>query len=117
MSLTKAHVLNWAVRDGSSREMFLRMEKGDRQLEDVPVRFDPPFNRAVDFAAAEGLVFLDKKTTGLIVALTTAGWKLARELEEHEDSLRTERAFFEQVRRIPERKIQELLSWETDLWL
>jgi hypothetical protein len=115
MSLTKAHVLNWAVRDDSSREVFLRMEKGDRQLEDVPVRFDPSFNRAVDFAAAEGLVSLDKKTTGLIVELSTSGWKLAQELEEHEDCLRTERAFFGQVRRIPEHKIQELLNWETDL--
>lgn len=108
-------MLNWAVRDDSSREVFLRMEKGDRQLEDVPVRFDPSFNRAVDFAAAEGLVSLDKKTTGLIVELSTSGWKLAQELEEHEDCLRTERTFFGQVRRIPEHKIQELLNWETDL--
>jgi hypothetical protein len=47
MSLKKAHVLNWAVRDDSSRELFLRMMEGDRRLEDIPVRFDPSFNRAL----------------------------------------------------------------------
>jgi hypothetical protein len=63
----------------------------------------------------EGLVSLDKKTTGLIVELSASGWKLAQELDEHEDCLRTERAFFGQARRIPEHKIQELLNGETDL--
>src|SRR5712691_3434873 len=56
MSLKKAHVLNWAVRDELSREQFLRMINGDRRLEDVLVRFDPAFNRALDLAAGSGLV-------------------------------------------------------------
>lgn len=115
MSLKKAHVLNWAVRDDSSRELFLRMMEGDRRLEDIPVRFDPSFNRALDFAAAEGLVSLDKKTTGLIIELLPVGWKLAQQLEEHEDCLKTERGFFQTIRRVPENRIQELLDWETDL--
>lgn len=115
MSLTKAHVLNWAVRDQASRRMFLRMMSGDRRLEDVPVRFDPSFNRALDFAAAENLVSLNRKTTGLIIELLPDGWKLAKELEAHEDCLNVERDFFEQVRRVPEYKIQDLLNWETDL--
>ena len=61
MSLKKAHVVNWAVRDQSTRDTFLRMISGNRQLEDVVVRFDPAFNRALDLAAGEGLVTMEKK--------------------------------------------------------
>ena len=89
----KAHVLNWAVRDNGTRETFVRMLNGDRRLEDVPVRFDPSFNRALDFAAAEKLVSLERKTTGLIIELLPEGWKLAKELEQHEDCLKVERGF------------------------
>jgi len=115
MSLKKAHVLNWAVRDDSSRELFLRMMEGDRRLEDIPVRFDPSFNRALDFAAAERLISLDKKTTGLIIELLAGGRELASQLEQNNDCLSDERTFFETIRRVPENKIQELLNWETDL--
>src|ERR1051325_2039523 len=102
MSLTKAHVLNWAVRDETTRQTFVRMLAGDRRLEDVPVRFDPSFNRALDFAAAEKLVSFDRKTTGLIIELLPEGWKLAEELEGHEDCLNAERDFFNQIRRVSE---------------
>lgn len=115
MSLKKAHVLNWAVRDEFSRAKFLRMMEGDRRLEDIPVRFDPAFNRALDFAAAEGLVSLDKKTTGLIIELLPAGRELVEVLENYEDCLVSERAFFEKVKRVSEGRIQQLLDWETDL--
>jgi hypothetical protein len=115
MSLKKAHVLNWAVRDHSSRTLFLRMMEGDRRLEDVPVRFDPSFNRALDYAAAERLVSLDKKTTGLIIGLLPAGLDLVRDLEKHEDCLISERAFFDAIGRVSQERIQELLDWETDL--
>jgi hypothetical protein len=115
MSLTKAHVLNWAVRDEASRDMFLRMMRGDRRLEDVPVRFDPSFNRALDFAAAEKLVSLDRKTTGLIIELLPEGWKLAQQLDGDDECLKAERTFFEQIRRVSENRIHELLNWETAL--
>jgi len=115
MSLKKAHVLNWAARDDSSRELFLRMMEGDRRLEDIPVRFDPSFNRALHFAAAERLVSLNKKTTGLIIELLPQGVKLAEQLEKHEDCLRAERSFFQTIRRVSEDRIKDLLDWEADL--
>lgn len=115
MSLKKAHVVNWAVRDESTRETFLRMISGDRQLEDIVVRFDPAFNRALDLAAGEGLISMEKKTTGLIIELLEAGRQLAATLEEHADCLTVEREFFETVRKISEDKIEELLEWEAKL--
>lgn len=112
MSLKKAHVVNWAVRDEFTRETFLRMISGDRQLEDIVVRFDPAFNRALDLAAGEGLISMEKKTTGLIIKLLEAGRQLSATLEEHADCLNVEREFFETVRKISEDKIEELLEWE-----
>lgn len=114
MSLKKAHVLNWAARDDFSREQFLRMISGDRRLEDVPVRFDPAFNRALDLAAGDGLVALERKTTGLIIQLLQPGYRLAEQLEEHKDCLVLERAFFETIKKISEDRIRELLDWETE---
>jgi len=114
MSLKKAHVLNWAVRDDSSRKQFLRMIEGNRHLDDVPVRFDPAFNRALDFAAGEGLVALEQKTTGLIIQLLPAGLQLVEELDKHRDCLASERAFFETIKRVSEERIRDLLDWETD---
>ena len=113
MTLKKAHVVNWAVRDQSTRETFLRMMSGNRQLEDVVVRFDPAFNRALDFAAGEKLVSMEKKTTGLVIELLDAGRKLGEVLEKFDDCLKHEREFFETVKKIPEAKIEELLEWET----
>ena len=114
MTLKKAHVVNWAVRDQASRETFLRMIKGDRQMEDVVVRFDPAFNRALDFAVGERLVALEKKSTGLVIELLPKGRDLVDAIEEHEDCLQAERAFFTEIKKIPEHKIEELLEWGTD---
>jgi len=114
MSLRKAHVLNWAVRDSFSRDQFLRMINGNRRLEDVAVRFDPAFNRALDLAAGDRLVSLERKTTGLIIQLLPAGYRLAEDLEKHKDCLVSERAFFETIKKVSEERIRELLDWETD---
>jgi hypothetical protein len=115
MTLKKAHVVNWAVRDEATRETFLRMISGNRQLEDIVVRFDPAFNRALDLAAGEDLVSMEKKTTGLIIELLEAGRRLAATLDEHIDCLKVEREFFEAVRKISENKIEELLEWEAKI--
>jgi hypothetical protein len=114
MSLKKAHVVNWAVREKASRETFLRMMKGERQTEDVLVRFDPAFNRALDFAVGERLASLEKKSTGLIIELLPAGKELAKNIEEHEDCLKEERDFFDMVKKVPQEQIEELLEWGID---
>jgi hypothetical protein len=114
MSLKKAHVLNWAVRGPESREALLRMLRGELELEDVVVRFDPAFNRALDFAVGERLVALDKKSTGLIIQILPAGRKLVATVEEHSECMAVERAFFEAAKKVPQHKIEELLGWATN---
>jgi hypothetical protein len=90
------------------------MMKGERQTEDVLVRFDPAFNRALDFAVGERLASLEKKSTGLVIELLPAGRELAKDIEEHEDCLKEERDFFDMIKRVPQEKIEELLEWGTD---
>jgi hypothetical protein len=114
MSLKKALVLNWGVRTGETRATLLRMIEGPRRLEDIPVRFDPALNRALDYAAAEGLVDILAKTTGSVISIRPAGKRLADLIYRAEDCMETEKTFFNLVRgRMPENKVKELLDWES----
>lgn len=114
MTLKKAHVVNWAVREKTSRDTLLRVIKGEPQTEDVIVRFDPAFNRALDFAVGERITALEKKSTGLVIELLPAGKKMAEEIEKHDDCLNEEKAFFDTIKKIPQDKIEQLLEWGTD---
>jgi len=116
MSLKKAHILNWAVLTNETRNTLVRMVDGDRQLSDVPVRFDPALNRALDFARAEGLIHIDKTTKGSVVILHSKGEELARTIYDETDCLDIEKGFFDLLRKkLPEDKVEELLDWETTL--
>lgn len=114
MSVKKAHLLNWAVLSLETRRTLLRMLEGTRQLTDIPVRFDPALNRALDFSRAEALLYIEEKTTGSIVRLLPKGEELAKGLYREPDCLETEKAFFNLLRgKLSEEKVAELLTWET----
>lgn len=116
MSLKKAHLLDWAVRTATARGTLSRMVQGQRELSDVPVRFDPALNRALDFARGEKLVHIDKKTTGSLIRLLPAGELMAENIYKEPDCLEVEKAFFNSLRgKLPEDKVTELLDWETKL--
>lgn len=116
MSLKKAHILNWGVLTLDSRKTLIRMVDGQRELSDVPVRFDPALNRAIDFARAEGLLHIDKKTTGSVVVLHPKGQALAQTIYDEDNCLDVEKGFFDLLRKkLPEERVEELLEWETTL--
>ena len=116
MSLKKALILNWGVRTAETREALLRMIEGRRRLEDIPVRFDPALNRALHYAAAEGLVNIESKTTGSVISMQSAGEIIANLIYKTRDCMETEKAFFDRVRgRMPETKVKELLDWEATI--
>jgi hypothetical protein len=116
MSLKKALVINWAVLTKEARTTLLRMLTGSRQLSDIPVRFDPALNRALDFARAEGVLYVEKKTTGSIIKLLPKGSAIAQRLYQAQDCLEVEKTFFNSLRgKLPEEKVRELLEWETTL--
>ena len=116
MSLKKALMVNWAVLTKETQNTLLRMVAGDRRLSDIPVRFDPALNRASDFARAEGLLYVEKKTTGSIIKLLPKGSEIAEKIYREKDCLETEKTFFNRLRgKLPEEKVKELLEWETTL--
>jgi hypothetical protein len=116
ISLKKAHILNWAVRTKQGEAILLRMISGERHLQDIPVRFDPALNRAIDFARGEGLLSVEARTTGSVLALTEVGKNLADKLYDDESCFPSEKQFFDSVRgQLPAPKVTELLEWETEL--
>jgi len=55
-SLTRLHVLNWAVRSEANLQDLTALIEGRLSPDQLIVRFDPAFNRAIDFAIGERLV-------------------------------------------------------------
>lgn len=92
------------------------MIEGARRLQDIPVRFDPALNRAIDFALADRLIHVSAKTTGSILTLEPQGKAIAESVYKQSECLDAEKTFFDNLRgRLPEPKVQELLEWETEL--
>lgn len=76
-SLTRLHVLNWAVRSEVNHEDLIALIEGRLSPDALIVRFDPAFNRAIDFAIGEGLV---KRVDGSRIELTDSGKNFAEEI-------------------------------------
>jgi hypothetical protein len=92
-TLVQLHVLNWALRDQTTRAAFLDALRGG--LTDAPiVRIDPSLNRAVDLAIGEGLV--NRSSQGRLV-LGQRGATLAQRVLSDDAIFVDEKAFFEEV--------------------
>lgn len=76
-SLTRLHVLNWAVRSEANHEDLTSLIEGRLSPDALIVRFEPAFNRAIDFAIGEGLV---KRVDGSRIELTDPGKAFAEEI-------------------------------------
>lgn len=94
-SLTRLHVLNWAVRTDGNRQALIELIAKGLSPHSLVVRFDPAFNRAMDFALAEGLV---RRFDGSRIELTLHGVSLAQEISENEDVYGPEKAFIDDIR-------------------
>lgn len=93
-SLQKLHVLNWAVRNEQNRATFRKFLGGIVPPGAMLVRYEPSLNRAIDFAAGEGLLdILDNGT----IRLTSAGRRFATELISHQGTLTAEVEFFREL--------------------
>jgi hypothetical protein len=106
-SLPQLHLLNWAVRNEDSRERFRAIRAHKLSPRDMVVRFDPTLNRAMEYAAAEGLV---ERMTEARVRITDKGRKLAREIDRTAECLVAERAFLEEIgKSVTDKFVRELL--------
>ena len=93
-SLTRLHVLNWAVRSDRHRKELLATIEADAPLFAFNVRFEPAFSRAVDLAAAAGLV---SWVGGKRLELNATGSEIATNLKKHSDLFVPELDFLETV--------------------
>ena len=116
MSLKKSHLICSAASSGESRELLLRMLSGDRHLDDIPLRIDPSLNRAIDYAIAEKLVAAEVRSNTFVLKLLPAGNEIVQRLQSDADCMAREKEFAELLRgKLPNEKVEEILSWETNL--
>lgn len=87
-SLTRLHVLNWAVRSEANHEDLTALIEGRLSPDQLIVRFEPAFNRAIDFAIGEGLV---KRVDGSRIELTESGKAFAEEISKSAEVYVTEK--------------------------
>lgn len=87
-SLTRLHVLNWAVRSEANHEDLTALIEGKLSPDQLIVRFDPAFNRAIDFAIGEGLV---KRVDGSRIELTEQGKTFAEVISKDSEVYITEK--------------------------
>lgn len=93
-SLTRLHVLNWAVRSSRHQQDLLATLESDAPLFSFNVRFEPAFSRAIDLAAAAGFV---SWVGGNRIELTATGSEIARKLKKTAEVFRPEVTFLEGV--------------------
>lgn len=89
-SISRLHILNWAVRSNENRQQMVELLENRLSPLATLVRFDPGFNRAIEYALAEGLV--EMKNNGRIL-LGQDGRRLAQEIISLKDCLSDEKVF------------------------
>ncbi|MEJ7602010.1 MAG: hypothetical protein WKG01_29205 [Kofleriaceae bacterium] len=108
-TLRQLHVLNWALRDGQNRAVFLSA------LDDAPpvlpiVRIEPSLNRAVDFALGEQLITRASNR----ISLAPRGAAFAEKIEQAADVFTEEKAFFGKIgRKVTATIIERVLQWNS----
>ncbi|WP_413249132.1 hypothetical protein [Sinomonas flava] len=109
LALDHLHVLWWAIRSKTTRELFLRWLNGEKQPDELLVRFDPSLTVTIEMALGEELVC--KLPSGPI-RLETRGTALANVVNANSEVLTSEKRFLENLpHRITQSQINKLLEW------
>jgi hypothetical protein len=91
-SIARLHLLNWAVRDDKNRERLTALlEKRSSPFANL-IRYEPGFNRAIEYAIAESLVEVSDNNN-LRIHLLAKGRQLAEEIIAEENCLQDEKFF------------------------
>ncbi|WP_428503081.1 hypothetical protein [Roseateles sp.] len=76
-SLTRLHVLSWAVRSKANHDDLLSLVNHALPPDALIVRFDPAVNRAIDLAIGEKLI---NRVDGSRIELSKAGREFSKEI-------------------------------------
>jgi len=92
-SITRLHLLNWAVRDNENRERLIALLENRWSPFVNLIRCEPGFNRAIEYAIAESLVEVVDGSNDLRIHLLNKGRQLANEIIAEENCLQDEKVF------------------------
>lgn len=107
-SLTKLHVLNWAMRNPAHRDALRAAAAATIPPDTLLVRFEPSMNRAIDLGIGDGLI---RRCGGGNVELTALGRAYAAEIDSDQSVLSDEKGFAGSIRnRITEKLINEIFG-------
>jgi hypothetical protein len=108
-TLSRIHIINWAIRTKENRDSLRLTLKGDVPPDAAVVRIEPSLNRAIDFALGEGLV---ENISGRSIHLTLKGLDIASKLMEQSDLFIEEKIFLKELggNMLTEQVIKNLLS-------
>ena len=93
-SLSKLHILNWALQSKENQTNLLNVILGKETPDTIIVRIEPSLNRALNFAKSEGLVDF---IAGKNVQLTGQGLRIASLLLERDDTFIDEKTFLREI--------------------
>lgn len=92
-SISRLHLLNWAVRNSENRKRLIELLENRLSSLATLIRYEPGFNRAIEYALAEGLI--EMKNNGRI-CLAEKGRKLAKEVIALGNCLEEEKKFLKE---------------------
>jgi hypothetical protein len=103
------HDLNWGIRTPEARATFLRVINGTVAPDEAIVRFDPVVDRALHFAAGEGLVTV----SGEFVILTEKGETFVQQLLRNKQCMAEEKTFLSAIgRKLTQVQVEAFLTLE-----
>lgn len=93
-SLSKVHVLNWAIRSKENQKTLRQIINGDMSPDRISVRVEPSLDRAMALANGENLIeFIGGKN----IRLTWQGESAVKKLIDLEDILLEEKSFLFEI--------------------
>ncbi|MFB4298181.1 hypothetical protein [Actinomadura sp. NTSP31] len=107
-TLQQTHFIGWALRSREARDVVRHVLRGDKQPEDLLVRYDPVFTRTIAIAEKESLIV---RNTRQVLVLTLPGLLLANKIWAREDIMVAEKEFLELFpRRMTQKYVRELIG-------
>ncbi|PZV10280.1 MAG: hypothetical protein DCF32_00230 [Leptolyngbya sp.] len=92
-SIPRLHVLNWALRSSQNRERLISLLEDNSSPLGILVRYEPGFNRAIEYAIAESIVEPMGSSQNLRIQLLEKGKQFAQEISDLSDCLEEEKIF------------------------
>lgn len=111
-SLTRLHVLSWALLSDSGRQQLSAASQGMLAPDSLVVRFEPFLNQAVDYAVGEQLI---RRNGGDRIELTERGAALANDIQQVADIFVAEKHFMDSIRtKITEDMVKKMFGWKAE---